>query len=102
MVNTLQAERDALAQELHRARQASTEDDQPVAKKQAVARQVNSCQEVHGLVPVIDPQAILAQGEVQGGVASARSPVCFGVVRFLLHPRQTSMRRRGWQAIEVP
>ena len=53
MVNTLQAERDALAQELHRARQASTEDVQPVAKKQAVARQVNSCQEVRGLVPVM-------------------------------------------------
>ena len=44
--------RDALAQELHR-RQASTEDVQPVAKKQAVARQVNSCQEVRGLVPLM-------------------------------------------------
>ena len=38
----------------------------------------------------------------QGGVASARSPVCFGVVRFFLHPRQTSMGCRGWQAMEVP
>ena len=33
MVNTLQVERDALAFELHQARQASTEDVQPVAKK---------------------------------------------------------------------
>ena len=53
MVNTLQAERAALAQELHWARQASTEDVQPVAKKQAVARQVHSCQEVRGLVQVM-------------------------------------------------
>ena len=37
----------------------------------------------------------------QGGVAFARSLVCFGVC-VLLHPRQTSMGRRGWQAIEVP
>ena len=53
VVNTLQAERDALAQELHRARQAATEDVQLVSKKQAVARQVNSFQEARGLVPVM-------------------------------------------------
>ena len=41
-------------------------------------------------------KAILAQA------ISLKVAVCFGVVRFLLHPRQTSMGRRGWQAVEVP
>ena len=53
MVNTLQAERDALAQELHQARQTVEDDVQPVTKKQAVARQVSSFRDPHVPVPLM-------------------------------------------------
>ena len=83
MVNTLQAERDALAQELQQARQTVEDDAQPVTKKQAVARQVSSFRNLHVPVPLMpdaSPTRLADRpSRVQQALKAKRSCACHRV-----------------------